>query len=194
MATPIILVCGRGARTTALVRALGGHATVQTTPLAAARLSTAAADLASARRIDQAWRTLGAVDAVIIHPNLSIAPRRRNPGLASWRSGLAATLRASYLAARAAGLALARQGRGTLLIVNDASGADDAVAAVAAEGLACLSDALARALMGTVRVAEVSSGSRRGAPAALARGVLAAVDGAPGDSLPIVRSGAGSRG
>jgi hypothetical protein len=196
VAAPIIVVCGSGARAAALARALAPCARVETVPLPGARLSTAAAEAASARRIDQAWRALGAVDAVVILVNLSIAPRRRNPSLAAWRTGIAATLRAGYAAARVAGLALARQGRGTLLIVNEngAGGAADAVAAVASEGLSCLGAALPRALGGAVRVAEIWSGSRRGHERTLARGILTALGGAPDGSVPRARFSAGSQG
>lgn len=190
-------MCGNGPRAASLTRALARAARVRAQPLPAARLTTAAAVAASAQRIERSWRALGEVDAVVILPSLPIGQRRRNPGLAAWRAGLASTVRAGYVAARAAGLALAAQGRGVLVIVNAAAAAgarDDAVAAVAIEALSCLRDALARALADTVAVVEVTSGSGRGAEAALARAVLALLAGAPTDPLPSVRSGAGSRG
>ena len=194
MSKPAIWVCGSGARAAALSRALARGARVHDGPLPAARLTTAAAAAASARRADQAWRALGTVDAVIIHPDLSTGTRGRNPGLAAWRVGIDATLRAAYLLGRAAGLALAQQRRGVLLIVVEPPRADDAIAAVVAEALSCLVDALGRAVGRTVRVGEVAIGRPPASAAATARGVLAALDGASRDASPLVRFVGGSPG
>jgi hypothetical protein len=105
-----------------------------------------------------------------------------------------ATLRAAYLLGRAAGLALAQQRRGVLLIVVEPPRADDAIAAVVAEALSCLADALGRAVKRPVRVGEVAIGRPPASPAATARGVLAAIDGASRDASPLVRFVGGSPG
>ncbi|MFN8640652.1 MAG: hypothetical protein U0802_02930 [Candidatus Binatia bacterium] len=80
------------------------------------------------------------------------------------------------------------------MIVSEPAAADDAVAVVAAEGLACLVDALARALAPVVRVVEVTSGTAGGALEPVAHAILAIVGGAGPESPANVRSGVGSRG
>ena len=105
-----------------------------------------------------------------------------------------ATLRAAYLLGRAAGLALAQQRRGVLLIVVESPRAGDAIAAVVAEALSCLVDALGRAVGRPIRVGEVAIGRPPASAAATARGVLAAIDAASRDASPLVRFVDGSAG
>lgn len=201
-AAPAIWVCGRGVRATALARALSREARVHASSLPAARLSTAAADAASARLADQAWRALGRVDAAIIVPTVATASGRRKPGraarstvpVARWRAAIDATVRASYLVGRAAGLAFERQGSGIVLVVIDAAPDDDAVGAVTSEALSCLVDTLGRALRRTVRVAELVIAGRDPSPASLARHLLQALAAPPPGPHLIVRSGARSAG
>jgi hypothetical protein len=137
---------------------------------------------------------LGTVDAVIIVPTVATASGRRNPRLTAWRAGIDATVRASYVVARAAGAALERQGAGALLIVIDAAPADDAIAAVTSEALSCLVDTLGKALRRTVRVGEVTIDRRATSAPALARSLLEALAAPPRGPLLVVRSGGGSPG
>jgi hypothetical protein len=177
-----------------LLRALATSARVHAGALPAAGLTTAAANASSERQVREAWRTLGVVDAVVIHPSLSTPPGSRNPGLSAWKRGINASLRATFLLGRAAGAALERQGGGSLIVVIEPSDPDDAIAAVASDGLSCLVDGLGKALGAGVRVGEIAVGSRRTSMAAVARGVMQAVAAAAREPLPNVRSGAGSRG
>lgn len=194
MAKPAIWVCGRGARAAALARALAREARVHLATLPAARLSTAAADAASVRLAERAWRTLGTVDAVIIVPTVATASGRRNPAMTAWRAGLDASVRASYLVARAAGVALERQGRGALLIVVETAPAADAIAAVASQALSCLVDTLARALGRAVRVGEMAVDGRGSAAAPLARALLQVLAAPPRGPSLVVRTDGGSAG
>jgi hypothetical protein len=185
----------------ALARVLARQARVHHSTLPAARLTTAAADAASVRLADQAWRALGTVDATIIVPTVATSGRHRKPGGApasppasAWRAGIDATVRATYLVGRAAGAALARQGGGALLIVVDRPPAGDPIAAVTGEALSCLVDTLGRALRRTVRVGEVSVDRAATATAILARRLLHALTAAPPGLRLVVRSGGRSAG
>jgi hypothetical protein len=162
--------------------------------LPAAGLTTAAATAISQRQAGEAWRALDIVDAVIIHPSLATPPSGRNPGLSAWKRGINASLRASFLLGRAAGAALEHQGGGSLILVIESTDPDDAIAAVASDGLSCLADGLGKALSDTVRVGEIAVGSRRTSMAAVARGIVQAIAGPASRAQPNVRSGAGSRG
>ncbi|HSQ00915.1 MAG TPA: hypothetical protein VL049_27140 [Candidatus Dormibacteraeota bacterium] len=114
--------------------------------------------------------------------------------MAAWRAGIDATVRASYVVARAAGTALERQGAGTLLIVIDAAPADDAIAAVTSEALSCLVDTLGKALRRSVRVGEVAIDRRTTSAPALAHSLLEALAAPPRGLSLVVRSGGGSPG
>ncbi|MEO8677326.1 MAG: hypothetical protein ABI569_17245, partial [Casimicrobiaceae bacterium] len=75
-------------------------------------------------------------------------------------------VRASYLAARAAGLSLQARGGGRLLLVIDPLAADDLVGAVLSESLQVLADALRKALRPEVEVSLIigagpAAGARR---------------------------------
>lgn len=114
--------------------------------------------------------------------------------MTAWRAGIDASVRASYLVARAAGAALERQGRGALLIVVETAPDGDAIAAVAGQALSCLVDTLARALGRGVRVGELAVDGREGAAAPLAHALLQALAAPPGGPSLVVRSGGGSPG
>lgn len=189
-----IWVCGSGVRPLALARALARVARAHASPLPAAGLTTAAANAVSQRQVREAWRVLGVVDAVVIHPKLSTLPSGRAPSLSAWKRGINASLRASFLLARAAVAALERQGGGSLIVVVDAIDPDDAIAAVASDGLSCLVDGLGKASSGAVRIGEIAVTSRRTSMAAVARSVLQSIGGPRREPRPNVRSGARSPG
>ena len=89
---------------------------------------------------------------MVIWPTLAAPLRSRNPPLAVWRRRSNAALRATYLVARAGGLALQARGGGRLLLIIDAAAADDVVGAVLVEALHALTDGLRKALAPQVEV------------------------------------------
>jgi hypothetical protein len=166
---PTVVCFAARARAAALARAAAPAWQVTSVALPDARRATAAADAV----IERALRSAVA-DAVIIWPTLSAPVRSRNPPLAVWRQRRDAVLRATYLAARAGGLALRARGGGRLLVVIDPAAADDLVGAVLADALHGLADAVRKALVPSVevcvlRLAAGAAPRRRASPPAVAR-------------------------
>jgi len=150
VAAAVILSGASAARAARVAGALAPTWRVEAMALPAARLSTAQAAAHSAR----AARRLAAAGTLILWPTLAAAARR-DPGLGVWRRRMDATLRGSYLSARAFGLAFAARGGGRLLLIVEAPLAGDAIGAVLAESLAALADGLRKALAPSVAVAQL---------------------------------------
>ena len=148
--------------------------TLHRASLPAAELSSAAAQRAATRSVAEAQRALGGLDVVVLAPRLPSrrGTGRRPPTLAAWQAGLDGPLRGTWMVGRAAALALAGQGSGSLIVVIEP--AADAVAVVAAEALCALVDGLRKAVPPAVSVVAVDLTGGRADAAATAAAIRCA--------------------
>lgn len=168
-------------------------------PVAAVIAAELGGEAASRRLVQAAWKAADRLEAVVICPALPTAGATREPDLEQWNAGVAAGLRSPFFLAQQAGLRLAEEGGGRLVVaVGAARGGRDPMTSVVRAGLECMVVALAKALPSAVVVTAVIGAERSPANETarqIARGVRFFVEAARPPSGAVLALGdAASRG
>lgn len=193
-----VLICGEARRTMA---AIARELTAAGLPVliredaaevrAAGRVSGVrklVVDSTSSRLVAEAWTAAGGLAAVVLCPAAPAEPA--DPDLHDWQSGLDIALKVPFFMAKHAGLRLAGAGGGRLIVAIEEPGRGASpVACVAAEGMRCLADGLARALPHAVVVSTVA-GAGGGASRDIARAVRWVLTDGPRATGAVLRLGA----